>query len=162
MLRGVKSVTPGYAGGGDKEAPTYHGVSMGKTNHVEVIKVDFDPNQISCKDLLSVFFGTHDPTTPGRQGNDVGEQYRSIVLYTSNKQREEAEQYIRSLNESSKKGKHIVTEIKPLDKFYEAEDRHKDYYKNNQNSMYCNLVINPKLKKAQEEFAELLKKPASS
>ena len=104
MLRGVRSVTPGYAGG-TKESPTYEDVCTGKTGHAEVIRIEYDPEKISFRDLLSVFFSTHDPTTPNRQGSDVGPQYRSIILYTSGGQRKEAEQFIKELNEAHSEGR---------------------------------------------------------
>jgi|SRR3989344_3495476 len=155
-LKGVESVTSGYAGGG-MESPRYEDVSSGQTGHAEVIKIEFDPNQISYRDLLTVFFATHDPTTPNQQGSDVGTQYRSIILYTDENQRLEAEAFIEELNNSTSEGDEIVTEIKPLDKFYPAEDYHQDYYANNSNKPYCQIVINPKLQKLQEKFGDLLK-----
>ncbi|MBI2099082.1 peptide-methionine (S)-S-oxide reductase MsrA [Candidatus Uhrbacteria bacterium] len=156
MLKGVKSVVPGYAGGTMPD-PSYEEVSGGVTGHAEAIKIEFDPQAISFNDLLAVFFGTHDPTTLNRQGNDVGEQYRSIILYTAPEQKKLAEDYIKELNESSEDGKPIVTEVKPLEKFYEAEDYHHDYYEKNKDKPYCQVVINPKLKKAKEKFSALLK-----
>ncbi|OGC82223.1 MAG: peptide-methionine (S)-S-oxide reductase [Candidatus Abawacabacteria bacterium RBG_16_42_10] len=155
-LRGVISVMPGYAGGHTK-APNYESVSMGKTGHAEVIQVEFDPSQISFRDILTVFFGTHDPTTMNRQGADVGTQYRSIILYTSAAQKAEAEKVIAEINASSKMGAPIVTEVKPLDVFYPAEKYHQDYYKNNPAQAYCQVVINPKLQKLKEKFSKLLK-----
>lgn len=157
MLKGVKSVMPGYAGG-TKPNPTYEEVCGGKTGHAEVIRIEYDPKEIKFRDLLTVFFATHDPTTPNRQGADVGPQYRSVILYTTDTQKEETAQFIAGLNASSSEGKPIVTEIKPLDKFYEAENYHRDYYAKNQGNPYCEVVINPKLQKVQKEFAELLKK----
>ena len=168
MLKGVISVTPGYAGGNDvpkngnrpekKDQPTYKEVSSGKTGHAEVIRIAYDPAKISFKDLLAVFFATHDPTTKNRQGNDVGTQYRSIILYTTETQKEEAEHYIEELNKSDEKGVTIVTEVKKLERFYEAEEYHRDYYRRNRSQPYCAVVINPKLKKVQEKFAALLAK----
>jgi len=155
-LKGVISVSPGYAGG-IKKSPTYEEVSSGRTGHAEVVKIEYNPKIISFENLLTVFFATHDPTTKNRQGNDVGEQYRSIILYTNDKQKEFAEKFIEELNNSDVKGALIETEVKTLDKFYEAELYHKDYYENNKNQSYCQVVINPKLKKVQEKFAELLK-----
>jgi peptide-methionine (S)-S-oxide reductase len=161
-LKGVKSVTPGYAGGppagGDTSPPSYEDVCTGMTGHAEVIKIDFDPGLISYRNLLTVFFATHDPSSLNKQGNDVGTQYRSIILYSNESQMREAKKFIEELNESSKEGKPIVTELKPMDKFYEAENYHKNYYRNNSNQPYCQLIINPKLKKVQEKFSELLKK----
>ena len=156
MLKGVISVTSGYAGG-TKENPTYEEVSSAKTGHAEVIRVEYDPTIISYKDLLAVFFATHDPTTLNRQGNDAGTQYRSIILYTDEAQKQEAENFIKELEVSSSQGASIVTEVKQLDKFYEAEQYHKDYYQNNPQNSYCQVVIAPKVAKAQHMFAELLK-----
>jgi len=155
MLKGVQSVVPGYAGG-TKEKPTYEEVSSGRTGHAEVIKIEFDPAAISYRELLTVFFATHDPTTLNRQGADVGTQYRSVIFYTDESQKEEAGKFIAELNASSKEGNPVVTEVKPLGNFYEAEEYHKDYYKNNPQNSYCEVVINPKLKKVQKEFAALL------
>jgi len=155
MLKGVQSVTSGYAGG-TKEKPTYEEVSSGRTGHAEVIKIEFDPSVISYRDLLTVFFATHDPTTLNRQGADVGTQYRSAIFYANRSHQEEAERFIAELNASSKEGSLIVTEVAPLGDFYEAEEYHKNYYKNNPQNSYCAVVINPKLKKVQEQFAELL------
>lgn len=173
MLKGVISVTPGYSGGHKENLPrpegpgsrpasvglgtTYEEVSGGETGHAEVIKIKYDEEKISFRDLLTVFFATHDPTTPNRQGNDVGAQYRSIILYTTEEQKREAEEFIKELNESGQEGKEIVTELKLLDKFYEAENYHKDYYERNKNAPYCQVIINPKLKKVQEQFTKLLK-----
>lgn len=159
MLKGVTSVTSGYAGG-PVANPSYEDVSSGRTGHAEVIRVEYDPAQISYQDLLAVFFATHDPTTLNRQGNDVGTQYRSIVLYMTEKQKQEAQEYIQELDASSPGGAPIVTEIKPLEGFYEAEEYHKDYYARNQGQPYCQVVISPKIKKAQAKFAELLKNTA--
>jgi len=155
-LRGVVSVLPGYAGG-TTENPTYGDVSYGETGHAEVIRIEYDPSQISFNDLLTVFFATHDPTTLNRQGNDVGTQYRSIILYTTEEQKKEAEKFIAELTASSDKGGMVTTEVKPLEKFYEAEDYHKDYYARNQTAGYCQIIINPKLEKVQKQFAQLLK-----
>ena len=152
-LRGVISVMPGYAGGQTLN-PTYESVSSGKTGHAETIKVEFDPLLISYEDLLTVFFATHDPTTLNRQGPDTGTQYRSMILYTNEKQKHQAEDFINKLNEDGKK---VVTELKPLDKFYEAEDYHKHFYKNNPDKPYCQIVINPKIDKLKERFNDLLK-----
>ena len=155
MLKGVHKVTSGYAGGTTKN-PTYEQVSSGTTGHAEVIKIDFDPTVISFSDLLTVFFNTHDPTTMNRQGADVGTQYRSVVFYSSPEQREVAESTIAELNTSKAYDAPVVTEVVPLTEFYEAEEYHKDYYKNNSSQAYCQLVIAPKLEKMQKRFAELL------
>ena len=156
MLKGVFSVSPGYAGGSTPN-PTYQSVSGGQTGHAEVIQIEYDPDQIAFENLLTVFFATHDPTTLNKQGADVGTQYRSVIFFTDDEQKELAQNKIKEINESHPEGQPIVTEIKPLDKFYPAEDYHKDYYEKNQEQMYCQIVINPKLEKVQKEFAELIK-----
>jgi len=160
-LRGVISVEPGYAGGKpapNGHAPTYEEVCTGKTGHAEVIKVDYDPLQIKARDLLTVFFASHDPSTLNRQGNDVGTQYRSAVFYMTDEQKSETEKIIGEINASSAEGGKTVTEVKPLDIFYPAEDYHKDYFTRNPEKAYCQLIINPKVAKVQEQFAQLLKK----
>ncbi len=155
-LRGVLSVMSGYAGGTTKN-PSYEAVSSGKTGHAEVIRIEFDPSQISFNDLLTVFFATHDPTTLNRQGNDVGTQYRSIILYSNDAQKTAAEAFIKKLNASDPNGKPVVTEVKPLHEFYEAEEYHRNYYKNNPGQPYCQVIIEPKVQKLEKQFAELLK-----
>ncbi len=156
MLKGVTSVLPGYAGGTTSN-PTYEEVSSGNTGHAECTQVIFDPKEISYEDLMSVFFGSHDPTSLNKQGNDVGTQYRSVVFYTTPEQKTKAENYIKEINSSTENGKDIVTEIVSLDKFYVAENYHKDYYETHKDQAYCELVINPKLEKVQHKFANLLK-----
>lgn len=155
MLKGVISVQPGYAGG-NVPNPTYEQVCNGDTSHAEVIKIEYDPAQVSLETLLTVFFASHDPTTKDRQGSDVGTQYRSIILYSDQEQKDITEKFIADLNNSSEKGIPITTEVRLLEKFYPAEDYHKNYYQNNKNQAYCQVVINPKLKKVQEKFANLL------
>jgi len=157
-LKGVVSVMPGYAGG-EKPNPTYEEVCGGDTGHAEVIRVEFDPSTISFSDILKVFFATHDPTTLNRQGNDVGTQYRSTILYADEKQKSEAEAVIKELKATGAYGgKEVVTELKPLETFWEAESYHRDYYaKNRGENPYCQLVIDPKLKKFREKFHSLLK-----
>lgn len=155
MLRGVTSVEPGYAGGTTKN-PTYEEVCSGNTGHAECTKVEFDPNEIQYTDLLSVFFGSHDPTTINKQGNDVGTQYRSVIFYTTPAQQKVAEDFIKEINSSSQEGAKVVTEVVPLDAFYVAENYHKDYYERNKDAPYCELVINPKLEKVVQKFANLL------
>lgn len=155
-LRGVTRVTPGYTGGID-DNPTYHSVSEGKTGHAEAIKIEYDPEEISYEDLLAVFFGTHDPTTRNRQGNDVGEQYRSVIFYTNNVQKEIAERIIQETEEAHVYENPIVTEVIPFEKFYEAEDYHKNYYESNKSAPYCSIVIEPKLEKLKKRFNTLLK-----
>ena len=155
-LRGVVSVMPGYAGGMGKN-PTYDQVCTGQTGHAEVIRIEFDPGQIAYKDLLTVFFATHDPTTLNRQGNDMGTQYRSVIFYASEAQKQEAESFINELNNSSAYGKPIVTEVKPQAEFYEAEEYHRKYYESNSYQPYCQSIISPKLRKLHKQFKELLK-----
>lgn len=154
-LRGVISVEPGYTGG-TKERPTYEEVCSGTTGHAEAIRITYDPKLIAFRDLLTVFFATHDPTTPNRQGNDVGTQYRSAIFYTTPQQKEEAEHFIAELEKQSTLGGHVVTEITPLSTFFEAEGYHRDYFARNPEKAYCQIVINPKLEKVQKQFAELL------
>ncbi len=155
-LGGVASAMPGYAGGTVKN-PSYEQVCTGRTGHAEAIKIEFDPRQIAYKELLVVFFATHDPTTPNRQGNDVGTQYRSIILYASEEQRREAENFIKELNDSLAYDNPVVTEVKPLGEFYEAEEYHHKYYENNSYQPYCQIIISPKLQKLHKRFNELLK-----
>ncbi len=154
-LRGVKSVLPGYSGGSVQE-PTYEQVSGGATGHAEAIKFEYDPSQISYRDLLEVFFATHDPTTLNRQGNDVGPQYRSTIFYADENQKVEAEKIIKELAEAKAYPDPIVTSVERLEKFWEAEDYHKNYYERNQGAPYCQLVINPKIKNFKEKFASLI------
>ena len=155
-LKGVVSVLPGYAGGSTPN-PTYDQVCAGVTGHAEVIRIEYNPAQVTFRTLMTVFFATHDPTTVNRQGNDVGTQYRSIILYTTPAQKEEAEQFIKEVEGSTREGSHVVTDVEPLDVFYEAENYHKDYFARNPDQAYCNLIISPKVEKVQKEFAELLK-----
>jgi peptide-methionine (S)-S-oxide reductase len=158
-LRGVAAVEPGYAGG-DVANPSYHQVSSGNTGHAEVIKIDYDPAQITFDDLLTVFFATHDPTTPNQQGADIGTQYRSTVLYSTPEQKAKAEQFIAELNQSGGYTKPIVTTIEPLGEFYPAEDYHREYYEKNKNEGYCQVVIRPKIEKLEARFQALLKTAA--
>jgi peptide-methionine (S)-S-oxide reductase len=157
MLKGVVSVEPGYAGG-TKETATYEQVSRGTTAHVEVTKVEYDPTQIAFKDLLTIFFASHDATQVDGQGNDIGPQYRSVVFTTTAEQAAETLAFIDALDSSSRDGDPITTTIEPLMEFFPAEDYHKNYYENNQNKGYCQVIIAPKLQKVQKEYAELLKR----
>lgn len=156
MLKGVEKVESGYAGG-NMDDPTYEHVSNGTTGHAECIRVTYDPAVISYDDLLTVFFGSHDPTTPNRQGGDVGEQYRSIIFYQSDEEKKQAEAKIQEINKSLKDGTRVVTELLPLEKFYKAEEYHQNYFKTNTSAPYCQLVIEPKVEKVRKRFAELLK-----
>jgi peptide-methionine (S)-S-oxide reductase len=155
-LRGVESVESGYAGG-STENPTYEQVSSGNTGHAESIRIEFDPKVIDYKDLLNVFFATHDPTTLNRQGNDVGTQYRSAVFYTSDEQKQKAEEFVALLEADKVYDNSIVTEVSKLDKFYPAESYHQRYYENNESKPYCQFVINPKIAKLRQKFTTLLK-----
>lgn len=147
-------VISGYAGGTTVN-PTFERISMGDTGHAEVVKVIFDSAHISYEDLLTVFFAMHDATTLNKQGNDVGTQYRSIILYTNDAQKAAAEAFIAKLDADGASGK-IVTEVKPLGDFYDAEDYHQDYYASNKDMPYCQIVINPKLELLKKKFDNLL------
>lgn len=151
QLKGVLKATSGYSGG-KVVNPTYKEVSTGNTGHAEVIEVIFDPAEITYDELLEVFWQTHDPTTLNRQGNDVGPQYRSVIFYHNDEQKEKAEKYKKELNESGAFDKPIVTEISPYTAFYKAEDYHQDYYNNNGSQPYCYYVIRPKLEKFEKVF----------
>jgi len=155
QLRGVEEVVSGYAGGSTAN-PTYRDVCSGVTGHAEVVQVSFDPTVISYRDLLGVFFTIHDPTTLNRQGADVGTQYRSIVLYHSPEQRETAEQVIDELQRNGVWDDAIVTEVKPLTTFYAAERYHQDYFANNPEQAYCQIVIAPKVAKFRRTYLDRL------
>jgi len=155
-LKGVYSVVSGYSGG-STENPTYKEVSTGLTGHAEVIQVEYDPRQIQFVELLEVFWKTHDPTTLNRQGADVGPQYRSVVFYRNDAQRQVAEQYKKKLDESGAFSSPIVTEISPFKKFFSAEDYHQDYFQLNKRQPYCSMVIQPKLEKFRRVFKDKLK-----
>src|SRR5215468_10107749 len=155
-LRGVKSVESGYMGG-HVDNPTYRQVCGGDTGHVEVVRVTFDPQEISYRDLLDVFFSIHDPTTLNRQGGDVGTQYRSVIFYNSEEQRQAAEQAIATLNASHVWPDPVVTAVEPATKFFIAEDYHQEYFTNNPAQPYCQLVISPKVRKFQQKFAARVK-----
>jgi peptide-methionine (S)-S-oxide reductase len=150
-LKGVKSVLPGYAGGTTPN-PSYDQVCTGRTGHAEVIKIEFDPAEISYEDLLEVFFATHDPTTPDRQGNDRGTQYRSVILAADEGQKRAAEEAITKFAPDFPAP--IVTQVAMLAEFYPAEDYHQNYYNENGAQPYCSFVISPKLAKFRKKFAE--------
>lgn len=145
-IDGVISVVPGYAGG-TRENPTYDQVCTGRTGHAEVIQVTFDPSIIDFDHILDVFFSAHDPTTENRQGADVGSQYRSIILYENEGQRATAEKKIAQIDASGVHANKVVTELAPLEKFWQAEEYHQDYYDTHPFAGYCRIVIAPKLKK---------------
>ncbi len=155
-LKGVSSVMSGYAGG-NMLKPTYEQVCSGSTGHAEVVKIEYDPSIITYRDLVEIFFATHDPTTLNRQGNDSGTQYRSTILYATDEERMIAESVIKELNDTRTFSKPIVTEVKPATEFYPAEEYHRNYYNQNENQPYCQFVIAPKLKKFKEKYNALLK-----
>jgi peptide-methionine (S)-S-oxide reductase len=156
-LIGIESVQSGYSGGKIKE-PTYREISSGKTGHAEVIQLVFDPEKISFDELLEVFWQTHDPTTLNRQGADVGTQYRSVIFYHNEDQKNKAESYKNQLNESRVFPKPIVTEIVEFQSFYIAEDYHQNYFNENTEAPYCTYVIQPKLDKFKKVFQDKIKK----
>jgi peptide methionine sulfoxide reductase msrA/msrB len=160
MIKGVNSVLPGYAGGNssaDGEDPKYEEVSTGSTGHAEVVKVEFDPTVISYEAMLEVFFTVHDPTTLNRQGNDVGTQYRSVIFYKDDLQKELAEGFIKKLEAEKVFSNPIVTEVKPLLKFHKAEEYHQNYFAKNPSVGYCQVVIAPKMSKLVEHLKKYLK-----
>jgi peptide-methionine (S)-S-oxide reductase len=154
-LRGVTAVESGYMGGRNAN-PTYRQVCSGDSGHVEIIRVTFDPAKISFADLLEVFFAIHDPTTPDRQGNDVGTQYRSVIFYTSDAQRRVAEETIARLTAAGEFKAPIVTAVEPATTFYMAEDYHQEYFENNSSQPYCQAIVAPKVRKVMAKFADLV------
>jgi peptide-methionine (S)-S-oxide reductase len=156
QLEGVQSVVSGYMGG-RLPNPTYEQVCSGRSGHVEVAQITFDPAVITYEDLLEVFFTVHDPTTLNRQGNDVGEQYRSVIFYRDEAQRATAQAVIDELTKEHAFAKPIVTAIEPASTFYAAENYHQDYFKNHPNQPYCMFVVSPKVKKIRDKFAARLK-----
>lgn len=155
-LKGVKKVISGYAGGHVKN-PTYKEVCTGQTGHAEVAQITFDSSVISFKEILEVFWQTHDPTTLNRQGADVGTEYRSVVFYHNVEQKKIAEFYKKQLNEDYAFGKPVVTEITEINNYYPAENYHQDYFLENGDQRYCQMVIRPKLEKFRKAFSEKLK-----
>ncbi|MFC7114103.1 peptide-methionine (S)-S-oxide reductase MsrA [Natronoarchaeum sp. GCM10025703] len=152
-LDGVESVTSGYAGGHDDD-PSYKAVCRGTTGHAEVVQIAYDPDAISYVDLLEVFFKIHDPTTEDREGPDIGSQYRSIVLYHDDEQREIVEDFVYELDASGLYDDSIVTDIEPLEMFYEAEKHHQDYFEKNPQDAYCRMHAAPKVEKVREQFGK--------
>ena len=138
--------------------PTYYEVCSERTGHAEVVKVEFDPGQIAFPEILEVFFATHDPTTLNRQGADRGRRYRSVILYTSETQRDQAATFIKALDASGTESGPVVTELAPFDVFHRAEPEHQLFYLNNPGSMYCQIVISPKVAKTRQKFSEKLRK----
>lgn len=156
-LKGVSSVESGYSGG-RVENPTYAQVCSGTTGHAEVIQITFDPQVVSFKQILEVFFTVHDPTTLNRQGADVGTQYRSVIFYHDEEQRCVAEQLIKALDAQHVWNAPIVTELAPFEKFYVAEDYHQEYFRLNGSQPYCRMVVAPKVAKFREHYREQLKR----
>ncbi len=158
-LRGVTKVEPGYSGG-KVASPTYEQVCTDTTGHAEVAQVTFDPDIVSYRELLEVFFSTHDPTTPNRQGADEGSQYRSVIFYHDEGQRRAAQEIVAELTRERAFRNPIVTEVIPFEVFYPAEDYHREYYKLNPRQSYCQVVISPKLAKFRVHFQSKLKTTA--
>jgi peptide-methionine (S)-S-oxide reductase len=156
-LRGVLAVESGYSGGKMPD-PTYQQVCTGTTGHAEVVQITFNPQQVSFRELLEVFFTIHDPTTLNRQGADVGSQYRSAIFYHSPEQQETAQQVIDELNEEHLWDTQIVTQLAPFEKFYKAEDYHQEYFVNNSSQPYCRAVVAPKVAKFRRKFLDKLKR----
>jgi peptide-methionine (S)-S-oxide reductase len=156
MLDGVQKVESGYAGG-NTENPTYKEVCTGLTNHAEVVKITYDPRKLSFDDILYAFWQSHDPTTLNRQGNDEGTQYRSVVFYSTEEEKQKTEAYIKKLNEEKAFDNPVVTQVAPLTKFYIAEDYHQNYYNNNKTQGYCMFVVGPKVEKFKKIFKDKLK-----
>ncbi len=152
-VRGVSDVVSGYAGGHVVD-PSYREVCNGTTGHAEVVQIEFDPETVSFEDLLDIFFAIHDPTTPDRQGGDVGTQYRSIVLWHDEGQKEAAEAKIASLESEGRYDDAVVTQVVPLETFYPAEPHHQGYYDANRSQPYCNLVIDPKVRKLLRDYPD--------
>lgn len=156
-LKGVKSVESGYTGGSVAD-PSYEAVCGGNTGHAEVVRITFDPEVVSFKDILDVFFVIHDPTTLNRQGNDSGTQYRSAIFYHSPGQKAAAEQVIADLSSKEIFDDPIVTEVSPASTFYAAEDYHQEYFRRNPNQPYCSFVVRPKVAKFRKHFLQKLKR----
>lgn len=155
-LKGVERVAPGYSGG-TATNPTYEQVSSGNTGHAEVVQITFNPRVISFKEVIEIFFATHDPTAINRQGPDVGTQYRSVIFYHSDQQKVTAEKEIKEITEERVWNKPIATKIEPFKVFYEAEDYHKNYFAKHPEQQYCQIVIAPKLAKLQKTYLSKLK-----
>jgi peptide-methionine (S)-S-oxide reductase len=155
-MRGVTRVQSGYMGG-SVPRPTYQQVCGGQTGHAEVARVEFDPDLTTIRDVLEVFFAIHDPTTPGRQGNDVGPQYRSAIFYHSDEQKRVAEEMIRELEAEKAFADPIVTEVQPAGEFWPAEDYHNEYFRRNPDQPYCAYVVAPKVSKFRKKFAAMMR-----
>ena len=157
QIRGVVKVESGYSGG-TTPTPSYQKVCTGSTGHAEVVQVTFDPDIVSFKEILEIFFTTHDPTTLNQQGADIGTQYRSVILYHTGKQKETSKQVIEELEASKVWANPIVTQVVPLEKFHKAEEYHSKYFSRNPDAGYCKVVIAPKIAKLRKKYSEKLKK----
>lgn len=155
-IQGVEKAISGYAGG-EKENPTYKEVCSGNTGHAEVVRVEFNPDMLSYRQLLEIFFSLHNPTQLNRQGNDIGTQYRSAIFFHDEAQKEEAENIIKEIEQEGIWDDPVVTEVAELNNYYSAEDYHQDYFANNPENQYCNMVVAPKLAKFKKTFADKLK-----
>ena len=155
-IKGVNLVASGYSGG-HVENPSYYEVCGEQTGHAEVVRLEFDPGQIAFKEMLEVFFASHDPTTLNYQGADKGTRYRSVVLYTSEEQRDQTSDFIKELDASGTQPGPVVTQIAEFERFYEAEEEHRQFYLNNPGSMYCQVVISPKVAKVRQKFSKSLR-----
>lgn len=155
-MAGVESIVSGYMGGRVAD-PTYEEVCLGGTGHVEVVQLTFDPQQTSLREILAVFFTIHDPTTRDRQGNDEGPQYRSAIFYHSDEQKQQAAEVMRDLEMAGVYADRIVTELRPAERFWPAEEYHQNYFRTHQSQSYCHFVVGPKVKKFREKFAALRK-----
>lgn len=155
-IRGVRAAISGYAGGHVKN-PTYEQVCSHTTGHAEVVQVEFNPAELSYRDILDIFFSVHDPTTLNRQGNDVGEQYRSAIFFHDDEQKRIAQEVIAELTKARAFNDPIVTQVEPFSEFFPAEDYHQEYFKSNPNQPYCRVVISPKVIKFRKSHAEMLK-----
>lgn len=156
LLTGVRNVISGYSGGSTID-PDYKSICSGQTGHAECLQITYDPMMISYEDLLEIFFKTHDPTTLNRQGNDTGTQYRSVIFFENEEQKNIASSYIQQLDNSGIFGKPIVTTLEPLTKFYPAENYHQDYYLQNGIAPYCQFVVKPKVDKFKKEFSHKIR-----
>ena len=155
-ITGITEITSGYSGG-HKVNPNYYEVCSEKTGHAEVVKLEFEPNQITFREILEVFFATHDPTTLNRQGADKGARYRSVILYTTESQKDQSAIFIKELDASGTENGPVVTELSPFEVFYPAEREHQLFYQNNPGSMYCQIVISPKVAKVRQKFSAKLR-----
>jgi peptide-methionine (S)-S-oxide reductase len=160
-LKGVQKVESGYSGG-NVPNPSYEDVCTDTTGHAEVVRVTFDENVVSYADLLRVFFSTHDPTTLNRQGADTGRQYRSVVFYSDEDQKETAQKVTKEIEDSKIWGRPLVTEIVPLKAFYKAEEYHQDYFKRNPYQPYCQAIIAPKVAKFRKKYIDMLSNPVAA